>query len=190
MHGLIHLEFERYATSILGADAWASITAGAKLAGRVYLPTRSYDDAEIVSLVIATAAACGTGPQALLEDFGDALVPALLGTYGYLLHPHWRTLDLIENTEQLIHTALREADPAAHPPPLATRRRGPTELVVVYSSPRQMCGLARGIIRGVARHFGERVQIEQEACMLAGDEACEIAVTVGRRRPPSGRRQR
>ena len=39
-----------------------------------------------------------------------------------------------------------------------------------------MWALARGIIRGLAKHFDEIVRIEEGACMLRGAAGCEISV--------------
>ena len=52
----------------------------------------------------------------------------------------------------------------------------PAEVVVLYRSPRRMCGFARGIARGIARHYGETVEITDLSCMLKGQPQCTIAV--------------
>jgi predicted hydrocarbon binding protein len=36
--------------------------------------------------------------------------------------------------------------------------------------------VARGIIRGLAQHFGEKVEIVERDCMLTGQPACQIQV--------------
>jgi predicted hydrocarbon binding protein len=40
-----------------------------------------------------------------------------------------------------------------------------------------LCAVARGIVRGVAKHFGESVSITDRACMHRGDAECVIVVT-------------
>jgi len=47
--------------------------------------------------------------------------------------------------------------------------------VVTYTSERKMCKVAEGIAKGLARHFGESIAIDQTTCMLRGDE-CSIRV--------------
>jgi predicted hydrocarbon binding protein len=49
-------------------------------------------------------------------------------------------------------------------------------VVVIYESERKMCALAKGIARGVARHYGERIELNELTCMLAGKPSCTIAV--------------
>jgi predicted hydrocarbon binding protein len=41
-----------------------------------------------------------------------------------------------------------------------------------------MCALAKGIVKGAAKAYGERVAISESTCMLRGDEACSIRVTL------------
>ena len=65
---------------------------------------------------------------------------------------------------------------AATPPALVCERTGLDEVTIVYSSPRKMCALARGISRGVAQHYGETVTINEEACMHHGAASCRIRV--------------
>jgi hypothetical protein len=176
MHGLIHIELERFARTRMGDEAWARAVETAGVTEPNYDPDRQYEDADIVGLVMALSKAAEIGPQALLELFGEALVPPLVGTYGGLIDPGWRTIELIANTEGLIHTALRASDAAAKPPMLRTTRRGPDELLVIYASERRMCGVAKGIIRGVAAHYGETVTLNEESCMLTGGGTCNLAV--------------
>ena len=176
MHGLIHNELERYARERVGDEAWERAEAEAGLAGRSYLETESYDDDEALALVVALSKITGIGPQALLEGFGEALAPTLLTSFPALIHDDWRTLELIENTEDLIHTALRTSDVAARPPMLRVLRRSDDELLVIYASPRRMCGVAKGIVRGLGTHYGEQIEVDEEGCMLTGANACAIAV--------------
>lgn len=176
MQGLIHIELERFGRSALGEETWARVARDAGVAGKVYAPTERYDDADVIAVVVAAAKETGTGPQSLLEAFGRSIVPTLMDTFGRLVDPDWRTLELIANTEALIHTALRESDERARPPLLRTTPRPPDSLVVHYGSNRQMCGVAKGIIHGVADHYGEVVEVSEESCMLAGDALCAIVV--------------
>jgi len=76
---------------------------------------------------------------------------------------------------------VRHRNPGARPPELRCQRVGPDEVVVVYSSARKMCAVAKGIARGMARHFQETVAVNESACMLVGAKECPISV----RRQPS-----
>jgi hypothetical protein len=66
--------------------------------------------------------------------------------------------------------------PGAKPPELVARREGPQRLVLVYTSPRQLCGVAKGLARGIGRHYGEQVKVVEPLCMHAGAPRCEIVI--------------
>jgi predicted hydrocarbon binding protein len=176
MHGLIHIELERFARQQAGDDQWEQAVIAAGLTNQTYVVTDRYDDTEALSLVVALAKITEIGPQALLEGFGRALAPALLSSFSYMVAPEWRTLELIENTEGLIHTALRASDEAARPPMLRVIRRSADEVIVIYASERRMCGVAKGIAHGLGDHFGESIMVDEESCMLTGASSCTIAV--------------
>jgi hypothetical protein len=110
----------------------------------------------------------------LLEDFGEYLVPTYLSLYATLLKPGWRTLEVLENTEETIHRVVRLRHPGAAPPRLRTLRTSPTAVLLTYDSPRRLCAVARGIGRGVAKQFGEALRITDRLCMHRGDPSCEI----------------
>ena len=92
MHGLIHVELERFARERLGDASWDEAIQHAGLAGREFAPSGQYADDDAVSLVVALSKEADVGPQALLEEFGEALVPSLLATYGELVDPGWGTI--------------------------------------------------------------------------------------------------
>ena len=108
----------------------------------------------------------------LVERFGKFLAPHLVKVAGRHINPAWRTLDLIENTESIIHTMVRRANPGAEPPVLETVRQSPNELNLIYTSGRQLCVLAKGIMQGIANHYKESISIEETSCMSNGDSFC------------------
>jgi hypothetical protein len=174
MHGIIFSELQTYAEAKHGRGTWDVLLRKANLENRVHVPTQVYADSEIISLVMAACAMTGLSVSAVLEDFGQFIVPSLLRMYGYLLKPEWRTLDVIDKTEETVHAVVRIKNPEAKPPNLKTQRLSPNEVLLVYTSSRQMCGLAIGIGVGLGQYFGETVVADQTMCMHKGATRCEI----------------
>jgi hypothetical protein len=174
MHGLIHLELQKFVEERFGARAWATLTHRANLASEIYTPLRSYPDEQMLTLVREAETLSGKSATVLLEDFGEFLVPTYLSLYGNLLKPDWRTLDVLEHTEETIHRVVRLRHEGAAPPRLKAERTGPDEVVMTYDSPRRLCAVARGIARGVAKKFQEMLTIRDQRCMHRGDPACVI----------------
>jgi predicted hydrocarbon binding protein len=178
MHGAIFTELQKFATSAFGAEVWRQVCDEAGVGPRVYLPVATYPDEEAIALVGAASELSGKPAAELLEAFGEYLVAPLLRTYGSLVRPEWRTLDLLEHTESTIHRIVRVREPAAMPPELACERVSPDEVVIRYGSARRLCPLAIGLIRGVAKHYSEPIEIRETACMSSGAPRCEIRARV------------
>ena len=176
MHGLIFSELKKFAESALGKEAWPKLLKDAGLEYRSYVTGEAYPDAEVVALVSAASKRANRPVPALLEDFGEFIVPDLVAVYGPFIKPRWRTLDLLEHTEESIHKAVRLRDPGALPPELKCTRVSPKEVRILYSSGRRMCGVAKGIIRGVAKHYRESIALSESTCMLRGDAVCTLTV--------------
>lgn len=176
MHGVIFAELKKYVDDRLGESGWPKLLEEAGFAGRIFLPVTTYPDADAVTLVTAAVKITGLTADAILEDFGAFMVPDLVKMYGHLLDKGWKTLDVIEHTEETIHMVVRSRNPGAAPPELHCSRPSKGEVVITYGSPRRMCAIAKGIARGLAAHYGESVRVSESACMHKGDPHCRISV--------------
>jgi Haem-NO-binding len=179
MHGLIFVELKKFVVAGFGADAWRDLIGKTGEEHRIYLPSRAYPDAEMLALVAAACALSGKKADDLLEAFGAFIVPDLVGMYRAHIDRKWSALDLIENTEVTMHRVVRRVNRGAAPPVLKVRRMGSSEVIITYTSERKLCALAKGIVRGIAKHYEERVTIEESSCMLRGADVCSIAVHAG-----------
>ena len=178
MHGIIFSELRKYVDTTLGNGAWTATLADAGLANKLYLPIQEYPDTDVVALVTSASRTTGLPVPSILEDFGEFIAPALLGLYRTLVKPEWKTLDLLEHTEQTIHSVVRARNPGAKPAELSAVRVGPDLVDLTYFSQRKLCPVAKGIVRGMGKHFGEEITINEVACMHSGAPACRMEVRV------------
>lgn len=176
MHGVILLELNRFVDSEFGTTFWKEAVGRARLTHTVFLPTQLYPDSDFQSIVAAICEKSGREPVVLLEAFGAFIVPALATLYSALIEGDWTLLDLLEHTEATIHRVVRIRAPGALPPQLTCKRLHPDEVEIEYASERKLCAFARGIIRGLAKLYEEKVVVTEPRCMLNGDRACRILV--------------
>ncbi len=162
MHGLIHTELANFIKRQRGERFWQKVTERAGLADHLYLQVGSYPDEELQGLVAAAAQLMGKSEDELLEGFGFYLVPQLIKKYQSYIDPQWKTLELLLNTEQTIHRVVRLKDKSAAPPRLNFSQTGESSLLLKYDSPRKMQAVARGMIKGVADWYGEKVSILED----------------------------
>src|SRR5262249_45753062 len=156
MHGIIFSELKKMAEAAFGPDGWGDLLRDAGLKSSIYMPVGDYPDADAVAIVGAAARKAGKDVKTILEDFGEFIVPELVRLYKPMIKPEWDILEFLENTEETIHRAVRTKD-GARPPALSVARTGGDQVVVTYSSARQLCGIAIGIIRGLSKHYSEPV---------------------------------
>lgn len=178
MHGMIHTALQKYVETSFGVEAWKTLLARTGLEDAIYTPLGTYPDAQLAALVVEAEKLSGTPAQTLLEGFGEFLVPSYLSLYGSLLKADWRTLEVLENTEETVHRVVRLRNPGAEPPRLHVRRTAADEVELTYDSKRRLCAVARGIARGVAKKFEQSLEVRDRACMLRGDPACVITFRV------------
>lgn len=179
MHGLIFFFMQKFSEKVTGGSGvWDGVRADLGLRTKSYSPVAEYDDAEAFSLLGGVAAKAGRPVPLLLEQFGEFLAPQLIQFSAKLIRPEWRTLDLIANTEEVIHTFVRHNNPGARPPVLQCVRGADDEAHLIYGSQRQLCSLAKGIIRGIAHHYKETVELTEMSCMLHGAPFCTIQIRV------------
>lgn len=175
MHGVIFHELRNHVQARLGPRAWEAVQSAAGLPRRLYLAFKDYPDAEVSALVEATSKLAGQPPLQVLEELGERLGPSLLRTYGVLVQPHWTVLDMVEHVERL-HAQVRRDGPS-RPPGLVCQRVQRDLVRVTYSSPRKLCGLGIGTIRGLAQHLGQDVVVRERRCMHKGAPSCELEVS-------------
>lgn len=178
MHGLIHLEFRNFGIRHLGEAEWKDVVREAGVPLRACLPTKQYADEELFALVLAVARRRDSTVEETLVEFGRCAVKSLLEVYGSFIEPTWRTLDLLQHTERVIHRAVRLNDPAAAPPRLTVTRRSQEEVLVIYTSERRLCAFAKGLIGGIADHYGDEIVVSDETCMHVGDPDCRLVARI------------
>lgn len=181
MHGIIFVELKGFVEHALGVDAWQLALERADLdPTMVYLPIREYPDTEIEAIVAACVEIARLPAATVLERFGQYIVPGLVKTYPALIDRKWRTLDLIRNTDQILHKVVRARIKGARPPTLRCEEVDDETLRVFYSSHRQLCALAKGIMLGVAEHYHERLVVDEVHCQLRRPNlsACEFLLQI------------
>ncbi len=143
---------------------------------RKYSSTELYPDEDLLAAVMALARWTDEPVDVVLTAFGQAIIPTLLQTYGPFILPTWKSADVLENVERVIHRAVRLQDPGATPPYLTAERVASDEVLLRYTSPRRLCALGKGLVHGVAHNYSETAEISDRACMHRGDRSCVLHV--------------
>ena len=123
MHGLIFFYIRKFAETLArGSGVSSTSRSGVTTATTRHLPSGVYPDGEAVELIQSLADQVGRPLAEVLERFGRFLAPHLVKIAGQNVEPDWRTLDLIEHTESIIHAMIRTTNPGTAPPVLEAMR--------------------------------------------------------------------
>ena len=177
MHGIIFDELRSFAESAVGEGGWEKILEKAGLQGKEYQGIQAYPDEEAVKIVGAACEVTGLSAPDVLRAFGKFVAKDLMGIAAPLLQDGWTSLDVIEHTEETVHSVVRLDNPGAEPPKLQVTRDSDSQVTLVYSSERKMCDIAKGIAEGLGEHFGETISVSEDGCMNDGAGQCKIIIS-------------
>ena len=173
MHGLIFASFRDYLVTEHGADVANDVTVGEPQ----YTLSEAYPDEQFVALLERACVRTALSRDELLFEFGvftAATTFARLYSLLFKLSPTAR--DFLLTVETPIHEVVREALPEARPPELAVTDLGEKGLEIVYTSPRRICAMLRGLVEGTGRVYDEALRVEELECMHQGASACRFAI--------------
>ncbi|MDF7811233.1 heme NO-binding domain-containing protein [Hymenobacter sp. YC55] len=162
MHGTVFILLKRYVQTQYDHSTWVRLVEAAGLTSGHFDHKEVYPDEHMYALVGKAAEMTGIPANELHEKFGEYLVPDLMYMYQKLIQPNWKTLDMIEHTENTMHRQVRSEHTKNAPPVLHVVRHSPDELEITYVSQRRMGALAVGIVRGLAAYFDEADHIVVE----------------------------
>ena len=176
MHGTIFVLLKNYVTRNYDYATWHRLLDASGLSEMDFETRSVYPDKNLYDLIGQAAEHTGIPAEKLQEKFGEFLVPDLVFMYRRLVDPAWRTLDFLEYTEKRMHEAVRHDMPGSHPPVLHVERLSESVARVSYISKRRMGALAVGIIRGLAKHYGEEDELRISPVTQEDGDRVEILV--------------
>jgi Haem-NO-binding len=177
VHGVIFASYYDFLSARFGGENARSLFAGEP----VYLMSEAYDDERFFGLVKKTCEEMNVETDVLLHDLGvftaqktfARLYPAFFAVAGTARR-------FLLTIEERIHELVRATIPDASPPQLTVAALEEDGVRIEYTSPRQLCVLLEGLVKGTAEHYGERAAIEHPKCMRRGDPACLFDVRLSR----------
>lgn len=174
MHGVFFHFFKEYMQEKYGGrETWESLLIANGYAYKAYFPVKDYPDEELLSLLNKAASLLDLPLNELVEDYGEFLAPRLFQFYSmYVKDITGGSLELIHRVGTSIHPTIRKRNPQSRPPEITTERVGADLLALRYHSPRRLCALLSGMIRGLGSYYDEQLEFQETACMHQGANEC------------------
>ena len=175
MKGIVFNLLEKTVSTEFGEETWDKLLDEANLSG-AYTSLGTYNDDEIVALVGVASKTLSLPPADVLRWFGQRAMPLLFARHPGFFSDHAETRSFLLSLNNIIHPEVHKLYPGAITPVFDFGANDDGGLNIGYSSPRKLCALAEGFIKGAAEHFHEHVEIEQQQCMHDGASKCVFHV--------------
>lgn len=177
MKGAVFVTLKTMIEESHGPTAWAALVD--KVAPEcegVYDANENYPDADAIAYIGAVAELLNSSASAVTEIFGRYLFDALNSMSPQYAAASPTLFGFLQSIEPLIHREIRNSNKSSSLPVIVVRVTDEQHLLMRYNSPRKLCFLAEGLIRGAAKHYGETVEISHDKCLHRGDICCELNV--------------
>jgi hypothetical protein len=158
-----------------GHAAWDDVVERSGVSG-AYTSLGSYPDSDYVAIATTVAQLEGTDVASVVRRVGQRSIAELAAHYPEFFTPHTEVRSFLLTLNAIIHPEVRKLYPGAVVPEFGYRSDGDQVLDLIYTSPRQRCDLAEGLILGAIEFYGHPVELTQPECMTRGDTACVLRV--------------
>jgi hypothetical protein len=154
MLGMVFCELLEMIEQRFSFDVADAVLARAGLNGS-WTAVGNYDDADLVSLVVALSAETGVPVPELLRAYGHHLFGVFRDRYAQFMTPHSTAIGFFGVLESHVHTEVRKLYPTACPPLFELIALADGRHVLDYRSTRGLAAFAHGLVEASLAHFGD-----------------------------------
>jgi hypothetical protein len=165
MYGLVNQAVKDLVCDRFGEDQWKAVCTGARLNPDDFEPMKSYSDQVTYDLVASASALLGIPAESILEAFGDYWITFTANHgYGEMMNMFGRDFKTCLRNLNRMHGHMGAMMPDLMPPRFNVVEVDSLNLVVHYFSTREGLGpMVVGLLKGLARKYGDRVEISHVA---------------------------
>ncbi|WP_415887261.1 heme NO-binding domain-containing protein [Neptuniibacter sp. QD37_6] len=175
MKGVVFNILEEMVIDQCGLEQWNNILDKLSLDG-VYTSGQTYPDDELFALVAEISEQTGIEFGTLVGAFGEFLFDSLARRYPVFIEQQPDLCSFLESVDSVIHLEVKKLFENPSLPRFEYEKLENGALLMRYSSPRKLCILAEGLIRGAATKYETPISITHDVCCHKGDPHCDIIV--------------
>jgi hypothetical protein len=160
MKGTIVKCLEELVTQRFGAEKWKESLRKAGIAeGRTFTMLGDVDETEFMRIMKGVADAASLSMEQTMEAFGEHWSTVHAPTvYAAYFDTAKSARELLLNLDH-IHDVMTRSMKSARPPRFRYEWKGDKLLIMHYESKRGLVALMPGLIRGVGKHFNEKLTV-------------------------------
>jgi hypothetical protein len=137
-----------------------------------------FPDEELGAMIAELAVVTGTPIIDLVKPFGQFPFHTLALKHSMFIEAEPDFLSFLKSVEDVIPKEVVKLYPNSNPnlPSLIWEQPDARSLILCYRSPRKLCHLAEGLIKGAAERYQVGYEEEHTPCMLDGSDHCRITI--------------
>lgn len=171
--GVIFNVLEDLVVETAGMNVWNDILNTCHSDG-VYTSAESYPDEELFLLVGEICKALKLDSATVIATFGEFLFHQLDQRHPDFVNNCSDLPSFLKSVDSVIHNEVHKLYDNPHLPRFHYANISSNSMTLLYTSPRKLCILAEGLIRGAAKRYNSSVSIKHPVCMHHGAEHCEL----------------
>jgi hypothetical protein len=176
MKGIIFNILEEMVIAHKGIAAWNEILNQEMPEGGIYTVGESYPDEQLFTLIQAVSNSTNLSIEKIVGDFGEFMFDQLVTRYPVFIEQSSDLKSFLKSVESVIHVEVKKLYDNPHLPNFSYNEPADDILVMQYSSPRKLCILAEGLIRGAAAHYKTTIEVGHTVCMHKGARQCDLTI--------------
>ena len=176
MKGAVFIALNEMIEEQHGLGTWLDILDQTGLEG-VFTSTETYPDEALFKIVAAVCETLKAPAPDVLRAFGEYLFDFLHKAHPVFAESQSNFFDFISSIDGVIHVEIHKLDENAQTPKIWVERADESSATLSYQSPRKLCHLAEGLLKGAARYYGISIAMEHGQCMHDGAPHCHLHLT-------------
>lgn len=176
MKGVIFNILEEMIEERYGMAVWNEILNRTMPGDGIYIAGESYPDEQLFSLVEAVSEQLDLPRAKVVSRFGEFLFQQLAVRHPVFLEDPEDLKSFLMSIQSVIHVEVQKLYDSPNLPTFQYTEPDPDTLIMHYHSPRKLCLLAEGLIRGAAAHYETAIEIDHASCMHQGDQQCDLII--------------
>ncbi len=177
MKGIVFTAFNDMVEQKIGLGMWEELLESVNpSSGGIYTSVEDFPDQELLNMVQALSERTGQSPEELITAFGQYLFHVLAFKHAVFTSAKPNLMEFLKSIESVIHKEVKKLYENPNLPTIEWEQAASDELTLYYHSPRMLCHLASGLIRGAAEHYQTSIELTEPHCMHNGADRCTFIV--------------
>ena len=179
MKGVVFVALADMMQEKYGHHFWNNVINESNLESKgIFTSAANYNDQEAIKLLSIISNKIGKPTDVVLKIFGIYLLKFFSTRYPQFFE-NKNLLSFYTSLDNIVHVEIKKLAPEVTPPQVLVKEIiSNNEYILTYRSPRKLCPLAIGLIKGASHYYRENIEIEHTICMNAGHDSCEYLIRV------------